>query len=135
MLKSVRSTLFILVLIAIVSFQSCTYDVLEKEPCTDVIPDSVSFSANILPLFRANCSLSGCHSGSIPAGSLNLEDSQAYTQLTQSGTDYINTATPKISLLYMQMTSVTEPMPPTGPLDECRINLVLKWIEQGAKNN
>jgi len=127
--------MLLLILIGSITFFSCTYRKLNIEPCEGIIPDTVSFNADILPVFRSYCSTSGCHSGSQPEGNLNLEDSVAYSQLHTPGRGYINTTKPEISVLYTQMISTTQPMPPTGNLDDCRINLVLKWIEQGAINN
>ncbi|MBL7815408.1 MAG: hypothetical protein JNL70_10365 [Saprospiraceae bacterium] len=98
-------------------------------------PTIVSFSQDIVPIFNKNCNTSGCHSGSSPAGKLNLEASMAYTQLTKKGSGYIDTLTPQYSVLYASMNATTNPMPPNGRLDNCTIELVLKWIEQKAKNN
>lgn len=95
----------------------------------------VSFSKNVLPIFTANCSIAGCHSGSSPAANLNLTASVAYSQLMQKGSGYVDTTNPNYSVLYSQMNSVSSPMPPTGKLDTCTINMVYKWIQQKAKNN
>ncbi len=113
---------------------SCTYDVAEKSTCTD-IPDSVSFSANVIPILNNNCSIPSCHSGIEPTGNLNLEDAVAYQNLWRNGSGYLDTVNANHSILYTQLVSSTLPMPPTGPLDSCNINLILKWIDQGAKNN
>ncbi|HEU4717713.1 MAG TPA: c-type cytochrome domain-containing protein, partial [Bacteroidia bacterium] len=82
-----------------------------------------------------NCNTAGCHSGTSPAGGLNLEPANAYAQLTSHQGGYIDTLHPEFSLLYSQLISTTTPMPPTGKLDDCTIKLVLKWIQQKAKNN
>jgi len=96
-------------------------------------PALVSFQQDIVPIFNRSCNTSGCHSGSSPAGNLNLEPVVAYNELITGG--YVDTIKPRFSLLYAQMNSVSNPMPPTGKLDSCTIQLVLKWIEQKAKNN
>lgn len=129
------SVLLIIFFIGSAGFYSCTYDKAENKPCNTTIPDSVSFQSDILRLFRTHCSTSGCHSGSNPEGNLNLDDAQAYAQLSQPGKGYINLTKPEFSILYTQMNSSSQPMPPTGKLDDCKINLILKWIQQGAKNN
>jgi hypothetical protein len=95
-------------------------------------PATVSFSKDIQPIFNANCNTSGCHIGSKPAGNLNLESNQAYTNLMDSKSGYIDTMKPENSILYVSMTSKTNPMPPSGKLDACQTDLVLKWIQQGA---
>ncbi len=116
---------------------SCTKEVGKQPPAPviDCVPSTVSFSQNVIPLFNAHCNTSGCHSGSFPAGNLNLEASSAYAQLHQSGKGYIDTITPNFSLLYAQMISVTQPMPPTGKLEDCKTGIILRWIQQKAKNN
>ena len=96
-------------------------------------PATVSFSKDIQPIFNANCNTSGCHSGTKPAGNLNLESNQAYANLMDSKSGYIDTMKPVNSILYVSMTSKTNPMPPNGKLDACKIELVLKWIQEGAR--
>ncbi len=98
-------------------------------------PDTVSFSAHVIPLFTSHCSLSGCHSGSSPEGNLNLEASVAYTNVTNPVSGYIDVRNPSFSLLYSSMRSSTDPMPPDGNLDDCKLEIILRWIEQGAANN
>jgi hypothetical protein len=119
-----------------ITFFSCRKD---KAPvtqiCNQVLPDTVSFSGNIIPVFRNNCSLSGCHSGAYPTGHLNLDSAAAYSQLMQQGKGYVDTLYPTHSVLYIQMTSTSKPMPPTGNLDACTTKMILKWIEQKAENN
>lgn len=111
---------------------SCTYRHLDD--C--MIPSEVSFSRDIQPVFNANCATTvDCHIGAMPAGNLNLEAGNAYAELNQPGKGYIDTLNPPFSLLYAQMISASTPMPPTGRLDQCTTDLVLRWIEQKAKNN
>ena len=62
------------------------------------------------------------------------------TGFNQNGEAYINVLQPEESYLYKQITGQTQPMMPTssserGPLNSYEISTVLKWIEQGAKNN
>jgi hypothetical protein len=126
----------LIMLLTIVSvFHNCSYENESSYYCNPPIPDIISFQNNVLPLIRDNCSLPACHSGGSPTGNLNLEDSLAYTSLSKPGSGYLNLVNPTKSLLYSQMISSSTPMPPTGLLDSCKINLVLKWIQQGAKNN
>ena len=127
----------ILFVIGMVAF-SCSKDVaVVTSTCTQSMPDSVSFKKNILPVFHGHCSIAGCHTSPNPAGlgHLNLSASVAYTQLMQSGKGYIDTINPTNSILYVQMISSSKPMPPTGNLDACTTQMVLKWIQQKARNN
>ena len=113
---------------------SCTYEKAELNISCST-PETVSFSNDILPVFNKHCNTAGCHSGSSPEGGLNLEPASAYSQLMSSGSGYVDTITPKYSVLHAYMNSVSDPMPPTGKLDKCTVDLVYKWIEQKAKNN
>jgi hypothetical protein len=109
-----------------------------KKGTTEVVcnpPATVSFKNDIQPIFNANCNTSGCHSGNKPAGNLNLESANAYANLMDSKSGYIDLLHPENSILYVSITSKTNPMPPSGKLDECVTGLILKWIQQGAKNN
>ena len=112
----------------ITSMQSCEKDYFVPIPVT--IPDSVSFAGNIQPIFDANCVNSGCHSGAI---SPNLTKEYAYEDLFLS--NMVDTLNPESSVLYVRMTQSGKPMPPSGLLKGGETDLVLKWIEQGAKNN
>ena len=59
----------------------------------------------------------------------------SFENISDSKSGYIDTVNPTASLLYTSMTSVTNPMPPNGKLSKCTTDLILKWIEQKAKNN
>ena len=124
---------FLLLFVIALTYASCTYDHEMNTVCSN-IPDNVSFNLDIQPIFTSTCSDLGCHSGGAPEANLNLE-STAYEDLTKPGTGYIDTIAPTHSILYSQLSSQTLPMPPDGKLDPCKISLILKWIEQGAKNN
>jgi len=121
------------------AMSSCVWDKAKPittndiKACDTIV--TVSFTKDVLPIFNAHCIDAGCHSGTNPAGNLSLESSVAYAQLMKSGSGYVDTVNPNYSLLYAQMASVSNPMPPTGKLDDCTLNLVLKWIQQKAKNN
>ena len=128
------SKTILLLLISSIVFFSCTYKKVElKKECD--LPASVSFGQDILPVLNTQCSTPGCHTSSEHAGSLNLESNAAYTQLLSSGSGYVDTITPEYSILYNKLISASDAMPPSGRLDDCKINLILKWIQQKAKNN
>lgn len=124
---------------------SCVYNNLEKlrpdsvvdqtSICEEVLPDTISFKRDLIPVFITNCAGSGCHSGSKPEGNLSLEASLAYTQITRPSGGYINIKSPERSVLYNSLTSPSNLMPPTGRMHQCKIDLIVKWMGQGAKNN
>ena len=95
------------------------------------IPDTVSFANDIMPIFNASCNGSGCHlTGGIAP---NLEVDQAYLNLALYG--MINHEVPEESILYRRMISDNDPMPPEGKVSDSKLQIVLKWIEQGALEN
>ena len=110
------------------TFSYCTHNPFEKQ-----LPETVSFRGDIIPIFTNDCNGSRCHSTASHVGNLDLTPDSAYIQLFKKKD--IDTTNPSQSTLYLQMASVGTPMPPAGKLDDYYVNLVLKWIQQGAKNN
>lgn len=113
-----------------ISSVSCKSDYVLPEPV--ILPDTVSFQLDIIPIFESGCIASGCHGqGGIPP---NLTRANAYTSLTDGG--YINLSTPELSELYLWMRGEggRAPMPISGTI-EANNAKVLKWIQEGAKNN
>jgi hypothetical protein len=132
---------FVFVLCLVISgYSSCTYkneeEVNPSGTCSGVSLDSVSFSNDIIPIFVANCDNSGCHTGNTQASNiLNLSPSVAYSQLSKKGSGYINVSNPSFSVLYSTLVSGSPAMPPSGPLSNCELELIQKWMSQGGKNN
>lgn len=119
---------------------SCVYRKTErpKDPevgCITMKEDTISFKAHLIPLLQTNCATPGCHSGSNPEGNLNLEPDKAYAELTNRRKGYLDTINPDYSLLYNSLTSPANIMPPTGKMDDCKIETIMKWVRQKAKNN
>lgn len=123
---------FKILFIALVFCTSCRYD---KAEINCNAPEIVSFQQQIQPIFKQHCATSGCHAGSSPSANLNLESAVAYAQLSRKSKGYLDTLTPQYSVLFASMNAVSNPMPKSGKLDQCTVDLVLKWIQQKAKNN
>lgn len=113
----------------IMLFQSCDYGYLE--PVEVVIPDTVSFAADVQPIFTESCTGADCHIAGGVAPNLTVEN--AYWDLWLYG--MVDTTDPESSIVYNRMASSSNPMPPNGILGEDKIQLVLVWIEQGARDN
>ncbi|MCF8308491.1 MAG: hypothetical protein K9I68_05725 [Bacteroidales bacterium] len=117
---------FIIPVVAIAFLMgACEYETIEPE---QIDPDTkVSFENDIIPVFDANCNSSGCHG----AGEFDpvLTPENAYDNLFAG--DYIDTVNPQNSPLYESITS--------GSMEEYTApgdaEIILLWIEQGAKNN
>jgi hypothetical protein len=107
---------------------ACTYDFIVKEELPTVNPNvDVLFATQIAPIFSGCVS---CHKtgGEAP----DLTASAAYAAI--KSLNLINTATPASSLIY------TYPSPTTTihawkKYSAAEAQLVLTWLQQGAKNN
>lgn len=129
-----RIVLAIVLLFCIAEACTTRKEELEKT-CKASTGEVISFNQDILPILTSNCATSGCHRGTAPEANFNLEADKAYTQLLKSGSGYVDTLTPKFSVLYSSLISTTAPMPPNGRLDDCSLELIETWMKQGAKNN
>ncbi|MEN9961520.1 MAG: hypothetical protein RL045_1774 [Bacteroidota bacterium] len=89
-------------------------------------PDTVYFNQTILPLITSNCAMSGCHDAISHKEGVILTD---YAHIRA----YSSTTNPAGSSLYRSI--VTGYMPPKGPLASAQMASLLKWMQQGAKNN
>jgi hypothetical protein len=109
----------------VVFFQACTYDkeiLIPPSDCSDTV--NVSFSATIEPLLRANCF--SCHGNGSNLGSVSLETYDNVKALAVSGR-LLGSISHSIGFVAM----------PAGAdkLDDCSINAVRIWIDEGGRNN
>ena len=114
-----------LFLIGLLSFQSCQYEWIEYDEI--VIPDTISFSGEIVPIFEAGCNATVCHGGGADP---DLRADNAYPSLISGG--YVNTNDPPMSSIYTSMASGGSMAVYCTQQDA---DLVLAWIEQGAIDN
>ena len=98
------------------------------------VTKKVSFSKDIVPIFKKSCAISGCHGtgGKAP----NLTEEKAYNSLMNKA-DYIDLKNAENSGLFKRLIGKLSPAMPMGSASNpSNINgLVLAWIKQGAKNN
>ena len=119
-------------------FFSCEKDIGPVIKAPDVpVKNFVSFSNDIQPIFNANCIV--CHTEFHPF--LNLKPCCSWDELLVSGSSapYIDTLSPLESYLYIMVAGADmnpAQMPPGGPyLPKSETDKILKWIQEGAKNN
>jgi hypothetical protein len=121
-----KSILLIFTLVGIIYLQSCQYAWLEEPPAPP-LPDTVSYSADIQPIWDKSCNKSGCHA---PGGfSPDLTEANSYSQLWAD--ELVDTAMPASSVIYQKIADGSMKFY-AKPGDA---ELVLKWIEDGALNN
>lgn len=101
---------------------SCTKDKVPPTVVDATCTDTISFSADILPIMQNNCT--SCHDSNNASGGYDLSNHAGVTQ---------NTA--KVLGSMMQDGSASS-MPQGAPkLADSLIQKVNCWINQGAKNN
>jgi len=104
---------------------SCTYDTKEFEKV--VIPESVSFEADVIPIFETNCNKGGCHSGAIPP---DLQRDVAYNNLIFGG--YVtDVSAAENNTLYKKIDGGSM----TAFASDQDRALIKLWIEDGAQDN
>jgi hypothetical protein len=107
-----------------------------------------SFTANVVPIFEARCSLGGCHSVATAQGRLVLTADRAYESLVGVPASLrpsqlrVNPSQPGLSWLVAMIGADDAArhgfsrMPlATQPLTENQIATIVRWIEQGAQRN
>jgi len=108
----------------LVFLQSCSYDkemLVVSSNCPDTV--NISFSAKVQPILQANCF--SCHANGSSAGNVSL---QTYDQVKAiAGSGHL--------LGSISHSAGFAPMPIGGKLDDCSIQAIKTWIEEGIKNN
>ena len=92
----------------------------------------VSFKNEVLPLLESSCAVVGCHVGMNPPKNVDLS---SYAKVIETAD--VQAGEPEQSELYEVLVEdrPSHVMPPGSPLPASQIELVRKWIEQGAKDN
>jgi hypothetical protein len=78
-----------------------------------------------------SCATVACHSRATGAGALELEDQgPAHAHLLERR--YIRPGDPASPLMYLLQGTERDVMPPDGPLPPADIELIRRWISEGA---
>jgi len=109
-------------------FQACKHDPVVQEDA------GVCFDSQILPIFQSSCALPGCHDNITSADGYNFS---SYVSIMSTGSA-IKANNPGDSKVVRYITEDDEdkimPPPPKLPLSQIQIDLIIQWINQGAKN-
>lgn len=95
------------------------------EITADDLPETISFSEHIVPIFENNCTK--CHDGGTPP---NLTAGDAYIELNSGG--LLNPDDPESSRLFEAINTGGNMSQYADDLDRAYI---LEWIKQGANEN
>jgi len=104
--------------------------VINPDPVTNCDSSIAYFKNDILPIFTSNCTGTGCHNAVDKAEGLVLTNYKNILKLT-------DTQDPKGSELWKVLVSTNsnKMMPRTQRLSASDRNKILKWMNQGAKND
>ena len=121
--------IFLIFALTIFVLQSCTYNNEEElyPSANECVATNMSFNTNIKPILSSKCFL--CHSNansSTIGGGIAIEDYADVNHYAENG----------LLLGVMKHTSGYNPMPKGGSkVDDCKIDQIEAWINEGAKNN
>jgi hypothetical protein len=90
----------------------------EANPCDTTI---TTFADVVFPIIQANCATTGCH----VAGGSGPGLYENYDQVKGSVDDG------KLENRVL----IQKDMPPSGPLTDCQMALIQRWLNNGAQNN
>jgi hypothetical protein len=121
---------YLMALTLVLIATSCYYDEMPPDVVTP-IPDTVSYSKDVQPLWDASCI--GCHkSGGITP---DLTASNSYRALTTNN-KYVVSGSSATSKLHKSLVGDgADIMPTSGRWSDSKIALIDKWINAGALNN
>lgn len=92
---------------------------------------SVCFERDVLPIFRANCALSGCHSDVNPEDDLALT---SYSKIMKEIKPYRADDSEIFEKIIETKNDEVMPPPPYKRLSTEQIEIIRRWINEGAKN-
>ena len=113
-------------LLATVTVTGCYYDNEEElyqfyydaNPCDTTV---TTFADVVFPIIQANCATTGCH----VAGGTGPGLFENYDQVNA----YVDNGKLENRVL------IQKDMPPSGPLTDCQMALIQRWLNNGAQNN
>ncbi|MGV8091204.1 MAG: hypothetical protein AB2L24_04990 [Mangrovibacterium sp.] len=111
-------------LLIVFLFQACYFDVVINE--TPDTSEAVSFSKDLVPVFRASCV--SCHDGQ--TAQPDFSSSVLYTSLSTG--NYLSVTDPENSTL---ITKIRSDHPYAGAVTEIEIQKLIRWMKEGAANN
>ena len=98
--------------------------------------DPISFQKQVAPILQAKCQW--CHQPAKAGGDFVMTNFSTLMNGGESGEKAIVAGKPELSNLLAQITPVdgTAAMPPKGdPLSDVEIELITRWVKEGAKND
>jgi hypothetical protein len=92
-------------------------------PCEVVTLHEISYSKDVSPIISNSCALPTCHVGNFPKGDFTNYD--AIKRVAENGNLIFKLANGQMPPEFSKL--------PLLPI--CQVNVITKWINEGAKNN
>lgn len=92
---------------------------------------NICFERDILPIFTSNCTMSGCHIGSNPPDDLWLDN---YNSIMKEIKPFDAEDSEIFEVIVSNKQDKVMPPPPYSKLSNEQIELIRRWINEGAKN-
>jgi len=118
--KKFGTSFYVLVLIIVISLNTCTYTKLDPPLCN---PVNSSYSKSIAPLIQSHCAITGCHNG----GPTSVGNYNNYLEIKAR----VDNGKFKIRVID------TKTMPPISqpPLTDDEYTKLKCWYDAGAQDN
>lgn len=126
-------------LAAAAAFQGCQQE-LPVAPDYDNIR-TIVYSQHVQPLFDQRCATSGCHSSASASAGLVLTSWENVFRGSEHGASVVPFRSRKSHLIFHvnrdnAVAPVADPsMPPDQPLSAEEVRFLMRWIDEGARNN
>ncbi|MGH2566907.1 MAG: c-type cytochrome domain-containing protein, partial [Bacteroidota bacterium] len=102
---------------------------------------TIVYSMHVQPIFNQKCATSGCHDAATAAEDLVMDSWESLMRGSEHGAMVIPFRPDKSHLIFHINTDTTvapvaEPrMPPDAPLPRDEVAFLMRWIQEGAKND
>ncbi len=126
-----RLVIFFLSICTISVLISCKHEIPTLPVITDPGTGAVCFENEVLPIFQSYCAKGGCHDVATAADNYVLD---TYSNIIARGIRRGNAADSKLYEVLIESGDNRMPQSPNDPLSAAQINLIAKWINEGALN-
>lgn len=129
----------IVVLVAAFTLLSCEQD-LPVTPDYDSVT-TIVYSKHVQPLFNQHCATGGCHTSASAAAGLVLDSWENVFRGSEHGASVIPFRSRKSHLIFhvnrdAAVAPVADPpMPPDQPFSPAEVRFLMRWIDEGARND
>lgn len=133
----IRKPVFFLLFAMVAATQfSCKHEIpvntaIDPTDTTGGTTGAVCFESDVLPIFQSYCAKAGCHDAGSREEGYQLD---TYANIVSKGIRSGNAANSKVYEVLVKSGNDRMPQPPENPLSSTQINIIARWINEGARN-